>query len=137
MQRKDLQLLARTRIREAKLLLGLGEFAGAYYLSGLAVECAIKACIAKQTRRFEFPDKSRANDAFDHDPVKLAKLAGIYADVVNDSNASPSFGANWAIVKDWKVDSRYDSRSRPDAEALYRAIVAKNLGVLPWLRRRW
>jgi len=36
-----------------------GFFDGAYYLAGYAVECAIKACIAKGTRRYEFPDKRK------------------------------------------------------------------------------
>lgn len=137
MQRKEFQQLARTRIREAKLLLRSAEFAGAYYLSGLAVECAIKACIAKQTRRHDFPDKRRANEAYDHDPVKLAKLAGLYGDILHDSSIHPPFAKNWTIVKDWNVDSRYKSRTRADAEALFRAIVAKSHGVFPWLRRRW
>lgn len=137
MQRKDLQELARIRIREARTLLRAGEYAGAYYLAGLAGECAIKACVAKQTKKHEFPDKARANDAFDHDPVKLAKLAGIYADILRDARLHVSFAKNWTIVKDWKIDSRYDSRARPDAETLYRAIVTKSHGVLPWLRQRW
>jgi hypothetical protein len=137
MQRKDLELLARARIREARVLLRAGEYAGAYYLSGLAVECAIKACIAKQTKRHEFPNKHRAIDAFDHDPVKLAKLAGIYADLLHDSKAHPQLAKNWTIVKDWSVDSRYATRTRADAEALFRAIVTKSHGVFRWLRHHW
>ena len=36
--RKDLRLLARTRLAEAKTLLGAGHPDGAYYLAGYAVE---------------------------------------------------------------------------------------------------
>jgi len=42
-------------------LLRLGLFDGAYYLAGYAVECALKACIAKGTQRFEFPDKRKGS----------------------------------------------------------------------------
>ena len=48
---------------------------GCYYLAGHAVEAALKACIAKATRRYEFPDKDRANRVFTHDSVKLLREA--------------------------------------------------------------
>lgn len=50
MFRKDFQDLAMVRVREAEMLLAAGLFDGAYYLAGLAVECALKACIAKATQ---------------------------------------------------------------------------------------
>jgi HEPN domain-containing protein len=49
MTRKDLQKLAAIRLKEAKLLLAANAPDGAYYLAGYAVECALKACIAKAT----------------------------------------------------------------------------------------
>ena len=58
MNRADLQRLARERIADAKVLLRARRWSAAYYLSGYAVECAIKACIARLTRAEEFPDKS-------------------------------------------------------------------------------
>lgn len=59
MDRKDLQELSKVRLKEATALLKLGLFDGAYYLAGYAVECALKACIAKGTQRGEFPDRKR------------------------------------------------------------------------------
>jgi len=50
-------MLSRIRLQEAKALLSLDFDDGAYYLAGYAVECALKACIAKETRRHEFPDR--------------------------------------------------------------------------------
>jgi HEPN domain-containing protein len=49
LKRNDLQSLARAHIKAALLLLDGGAYAGAYYFVGLAVECAIKACIARAT----------------------------------------------------------------------------------------
>ncbi|HLF84399.1 MAG TPA: HEPN domain-containing protein [Blastocatellia bacterium] len=63
MNRNDLKLLAVTRLREAKVLLANGEYSGAYYLAGYVVECALKACIAKRTKRHDFPDRKIANKA--------------------------------------------------------------------------
>jgi hypothetical protein len=39
--RADLQQLAETRLREAKVLLDAGEWSGSYYLCGYSVECAL------------------------------------------------------------------------------------------------
>jgi HEPN domain-containing protein len=60
-KRKDLQVLAETRLTEAQVLFQNRKFDGAYYLAGYAIECAIKACVARNTRRFDFPDKDLAN----------------------------------------------------------------------------
>ena len=57
MNKTDLQQLADDRVLDAEALLTAGRWSGAYYLSGYAVECALKACIAKQTNGHDFPDK--------------------------------------------------------------------------------
>ena len=56
MNRQDFQALARVRLEEAKALRDAGRPAGAYYLAGYTVECALKACIAKRTREHDFPN---------------------------------------------------------------------------------
>lgn len=61
-------------MKEAKALLTLGLNDGAYYLAGYAVECALKACIAKQTQRFEFPDKDKVTKGWTHKLNELVKL---------------------------------------------------------------
>lgn len=45
---------------------------------GYAVECALKACVAKQVRRYDFPDKKLANEAFTHDLEKLVRVSGLW-----------------------------------------------------------
>ena len=51
MNRRDLQQLADDRVLDAEALLNAGRWAAAYYLSGYAVECALKARIARQTMK--------------------------------------------------------------------------------------
>jgi len=75
MNRADLQRLSNARIREAKILFAAGEYSGAYYLAGYAVECALKACFAKSVKRYDFPDKTRAGNIFTHKLKDLARLA--------------------------------------------------------------
>jgi hypothetical protein len=50
MNRRDLQTLADLRVTDGEKLVDAGRFSAAYYLLGYAVECALKACIAKQIR---------------------------------------------------------------------------------------
>jgi hypothetical protein len=58
MNRTDFQKLTELRLNEANTLLGGKCYEGAYYLTGYAVECALKACIAKQTQQHDFPIKN-------------------------------------------------------------------------------
>jgi len=56
--RRDFQVLAGLRAEEAAILVRNRKHQGAYYLGGYAVECALKARIAKKTKRHEFPPKN-------------------------------------------------------------------------------
>ncbi len=104
MLKSDFERLVQVRVREAKLLLAGREFDGCYYLAGYAVEAALKACIAKATRRYEFPDKDRANRVFTHDLAKLLQEARLVA-AMRDESAS--LRENWAVMLKWTVDARY------------------------------
>lgn len=132
--RSDLQQLSRIRIREARLLLRNGHYDGAYYLTGLAVECALKACIARRTRRYDFPDKKVVNDSYDHNLTKLLGIAGL--NPVLDRISDP-IKTNWNVVKDWNVDSRYNRINELNARAIFSAASARHQGVLAWIRQHW
>jgi HEPN domain-containing protein len=58
--RREFQPLARMRLKDARVLMRSGNKEAAYYLTGLAVECAVKACIAKNTKRHDFPPNQNA-----------------------------------------------------------------------------
>lgn len=58
MNRQELQAIALLRIEEAQHLLSGKHYSGAYYLAGYAVECGLKACLAKSTREYDFPAKN-------------------------------------------------------------------------------
>jgi hypothetical protein len=77
MNRKQFQELSRIRIREAHVLLDSGQFHGAYYLAGYSIECAFKACVCKQVKRHDFPDRKLADEAWQHNLEKLAKVSGL------------------------------------------------------------
>jgi hypothetical protein len=135
--RIDFQVLADVRIAEAKVLLDRGHWSGAYYLAGYAVECGLKACIAKLTVAEEFPDKGFADKCFTHVVEKLVELAGLKPQRDTDAKASAAKFANWTTVGFWTEASRYAAKSEADAKALYAAITDPTDGVPPWIKSRW
>jgi hypothetical protein len=136
--RRDFQELARVRLAEAKLLLDNSMYDGAYYLSGYAIECALKACIARQTRQHDFPPKPNAvRDMYTHNVRDLVLRAELRDELDVAILGCPIFERNWFTVRDWSEESRYGRTSGPAAWGLYSAIVDRRHGVLRWLRRRW
>ena len=137
MNRADLQKLARTRIKEAKALLDIGHYDGAYYLAGYAVECALKACIAKKTQRHDFPDKKLAEESYTHDLTKLIRVAKL-EDQLNAAIAvDDTFAEHWVITRRWSEAARYEVITQEPAKNLYHAIVDRKHGVLSWLKKFW
>jgi HEPN domain-containing protein len=106
--RAELRRLALIRSQDARVLLRAGRYDGAYYLSGYVVECALKACIAKATRRFEFPDRERASQSWTHSLENLLKAAGLETALRQEMTDRKTLEANWLIVRDWKETSRYE-----------------------------
>jgi len=112
----------------------VGLYNGAYYLGGLAVENALKACIARATLRYEFPDKDRANRVYTHKLDNLLNEAGLRQELLS---ASSSVQASWSTVKEWLVEARYESgRAASDVETFLRAVAGRD-GALQWLKRFW
>src|SRR5687767_6810412 len=101
MNRGEFQTIAEIRIAEAQSLYAAGLFDGAYYLAGYAVECALKACIAKLTNQHDFPDKDFAQACYTHTIEKLVRAAGLTAQRDADAPAGSDLADNWGIVKDW------------------------------------
>jgi HEPN domain-containing protein len=135
--RAELQRLAKERIGGAKALLAARRWSAAYYIAGYAVECALKACIAKLMKSEEFPDKKFAEKCWTHNLVQLLDLAGIKSDFDTGMKADRGLAIRWDTVKEWTEESRYLRTMTAKAETLYEAITDKHHGVLSWLKRRW
>ena len=115
MDRKGLQDLSRIRLKEANALLQLGLFDGAYYLAGYSVECALKACIAKGTRRGEFPEKKKVESSHSHNLLQLITVAKLDRLHNEQAGRNPAFWNNWDVVKCWSEQSRYEKKSEESA----------------------
>ena len=137
MNRNDFQQIAEIRLREADALLHAGMANGAYYLAGYAVECALKACIAKRTSEHDFPERE-ARDYYSHDLEKLLGFARLRDALQLAFQADLSMEKRWTIVLGWSEASRYvRNRTAEEAIELLAAIEDSTGGVLPWLRKLW
>jgi len=130
--RKDFRTLTELRISEAKILLSNRKEHGAYYLAGYAVECALKACIAKKTKRFQFPPKAdEVRKVYSHRLEELVEAAGLKDQRDRELKSNSSFAANWNTVKDWTEESRYKTTGL-NGRDMYNAVTDVH-GVLPWI----
>jgi hypothetical protein len=137
MNRSDLQRLSNARLRESRILFAAGEYSGAYYLAGYAIECGLKACFAKAVKRYDFPDRKGAGRVFTHNLAELVTLASLDADLLAARQTSSEFAAGWELVRRWTEESRYFTSTKNEAEAILNAIAERKDGVLPWIKRHW
>ncbi|MFN2571351.1 MAG: DNA-binding protein [Gemmatimonadales bacterium] len=138
MNRVELQVLADIRVGDAALLLQGARYPGAYYVAGYAVECALKAAIAKQIREHDFPEKKLVNDSHTHDLERLLAISGLKPQFDIRVAGDNAFAVNWTTVKDWNETTRYDGTiAEVKARDLFTAVTHQDHGVLPWLKTLW
>jgi hypothetical protein len=138
MNRSDLQNLAGTRLADAKALLESKRWAGAYYLLGYVIECALKAVASRQFGQHEVPQKRVVNQFYTHRLDQLLDISGIKPDLERNTDADPDFQRYWATVCDWTEESRYDATiTEAEARDLLTAVSNPDSGVLPWLKTKW
>jgi hypothetical protein len=97
----------------------------------------LKACIAKETKRSEFPELDRVKGSYTHNFAVLVKLADIDGSLRDEETNDPDFRLNWQLARDWSEKARYLKYTETKARALYRAITDRRHGVMRWLRRHW
>lgn len=137
LDRTVLQDLANIRFKEAKLLLDNGMYDGAYYLSGYVIELALKACIAKKTQEYSFPNKAIVNKNHTHVLKDLLKSAELKIQLDNDKIRDPQLSSYWADVENWSNATRYIRVPQNYAESLFNAISDQNSGVFTWIKQHW
>lgn len=135
----DLKQIAEERLKDAEALLVAGQWGGAYYLAGYAVECALKACIIRNIERTGalFEDRKFVERCYTHDFSKLLEAADLKANYTTMRTLDPAFGRNWSIVEQWSERDRYYSKIEAEARNLYDAITNQTSGIFPWLKMHW
>ena len=138
MKRTDLQRLAELRLRDARLLLDSKAYESAYYLAGYAVECALKACVAKQIREFDFPEKRLVERAYTHSLSQLVEVSGVKLIFEEAGATNESLRLSWTIVRKWSEASRYSVETTEQAARdMVAAVGDEANGVLSWLKNHW
>ena len=96
-----------------------------------------------------FKEKVKIEECLVHDFGKLLDLAELRGELNAKLAASAAaaaaaggppggaFAANWGVVSQWKVTSRYEAKTEAQARELYAAITDSPDGVLPWIRTFW
>jgi HEPN domain-containing protein len=123
---KDLRLIARARLRDAKVLLEANRSDSAIYLCGYAVELALKARICRTLKWPGFPETSaefKGLQSFKtHDLAVLLSLSGI------DLRVKARYGIEWNGVVGWNPEDRYRPAGQTERhEAAYMVKCAKRL----------
>jgi len=138
LNRDKLRSLAADRIEEGRVLLENRLWTGAYYMTGLAVECALKSCLASEVREHDFPDKQFVTSMYVHNLGRLFQLNGaLWVALQIDMQTDPKLRANWSTVKDWDDNKRYDIVEELEARALHEAASEAASGVMEWIRGKW
>jgi HEPN domain-containing protein len=134
--RATFQELAELRLAEARLLLENGLPSGAYYLAGYAIECALKAIIAKDFRGDEIPDLKYVRDIHTHDLSALMRLAELEDELDGEKKTDPELYQSWTTIKTWSETARYKVWTEAGASAIL-AGIGGDKGLLQWLRNHW
>jgi hypothetical protein len=128
--RTELHRLALTRPEDAQALMNVGRFDAAYYLAGYAIECALKACIAKNTREHDFPPKD-SHRYYQHNLESLSRHSACFVAFQRDQESDTELAEYWNLVKEWNEESRYQLRgdeALKTAEAMLRAVSDEEHG---------
>lgn len=107
-------------------------------MTGLAVECALKAYLVQAVKQHDFPDKEFVNSIYTHKLKRLAELdAALWQELKSEMAGDVRLQANWNTVLLWNDELRYDFVEKLQAESLYAAATEAETGVVEWIRRRW
>ena|SRR6185503_7875103 len=121
--RIDLRKIARARLADSNILFANGRYDGAVYLSGYAIEVALKARICQTLKWSEFPASSKEFESYrslrTHDLDVLLHLSGI------ENKIKTNHLTDWSIIATWDPQARYKSMS-----AVKRADASKMLGAV-------
>ena len=137
MTRSELLQIAEIRLADAEALLAAGRWAGAYYLLGYVVECALKASIVAHFGPQEIPDKKLVNEFYTHRLDGLLKISPLRVTLELRITEDADFKFSWNSVMAWSEASRYEPIIGEDeAQALFVAVTDERSGIFTWLKPR-
>jgi HEPN domain-containing protein len=137
----ELKKLARTRLKEAKVLYDKGFYDGACYLAGYVIELALKARICKILDLDQYPESGEISKSFKiHKLDDLLKLAGLQKKFDTAKVAQPNLLTNWSITTKWSENFRYlpvGNSPKITAKDTIEALEDNTDGVFTWITKYW
>jgi hypothetical protein len=141
MTRKELQIIADIRLKEAKTLFNNDLYDGAAYLCGYVVEAALKARICKHLQMKQYIDTGDMKNVFlSHDFDRLLLLSGLKNRINLANRRGTNLFKNWSLLTTWTPDMRYASvgtNSKQYTQDLIKALEDRNDGFLVWIKKLW
>ena len=135
--KKDLRVLAQTRLMEAEALFSTQHYSGAAYLCGYVVELALKARICRLLGTEEYPATGKLKSVFAvHDLEQLLFLAGLEKKLYE----SKAVFRNWSVAVLWNPEFRYrplGAFSEYGAQEILDAVRDPTNGVFQWIKKHW
>lgn len=125
---------ARDSQRAAQVLMREHLWRNAYGAAGHAVECSLKGLIMLRERMNRWPDRAARPDLYTHDLTRLATLAGVHADLLEEVRQQTEIGRAWMVARDFAILHRYPDGA-PFPVRLGRDMVEAvgSRGLLQWL----
>jgi len=104
-QRNDLKKIARTRLKDADILMASKRYDGAIYLCGYAIELTLKAKICRTLKWQGYPSSNKEFQNYQtfrtHDLDVLLHLTRI------EKTIKTNYLAEWSAVAHWNPAARY------------------------------
>lgn len=141
MNRRELQNIALTRLKEAKSLYNKRLYDGSVYLCGYVVESALKARICRHLQMKEYIDTGDMKQVFlSHDFDRLLFLSGLKNRINLANRRGTGLFRNWSLLTTWTPDMRYASvgtYNRQYAKDIINALEDTGDGFLVWIKKLW
>jgi len=137
----ELKNLAKSRLKEARILYQKGFYDSSVYLSGYVIELGLKARICRILKLNEYPSSGKIGAVYKtHKISDLIILGGLLPQLDEKLIVDPDFQVNWSIVSPWDVSLRYSSigtNSELVAKETLSALEDPEHGVFSWIKKRW
>lgn len=111
--RTELKKIAKTRLKDAKILFNNRRYDGSIYLCGYAIELALKAIICKNLDLKGMPSTSTEFDTIvetikkmkTHNLELLLQLTG--TQILGQVKSDPVYFTEWSSIISWDPEMRY------------------------------
>jgi hypothetical protein len=128
-------IFAQLKSTEFRHLYGKKYYDTAYYLSGYAVDFALKAVICKRWNIDTFDVTYIAPGNLGPLPMpQLLVFAGLQAELSDKKNLDPEFDIAWSLVSQWNEVSRYDDGC---SQKTAREFLIGTNTLLSWIKTFW